>query len=212
MIKYLNESELNEAYLSVISYGSAVLKHYENWQVEQIRNHAEIELIKLKGTKSENQKHLINESQHVIETIDSFKRSNLFEAEQLLIEAEQLLINDRIEKIKVNKLKHDKMYKQPTSPTIRAFCFLVIISNHYKLLPISNFVDENGVFIHAEKSFKTFCEFYHLKYTVRGSKNHVTEKDVPKYYDKIRELIFPKIDQMTIDAIEAYINSKKLHQ
>ena len=81
MIKYLNESELNEAYLSVISYGSAVLKHYENWQVEQIRNHAEIELIKLKGTKSENQKHLINESQHVIETIDSFKRSNLFEAE-----------------------------------------------------------------------------------------------------------------------------------
>ena len=117
MIKYLNESELNEAYLSVISYGSAVLKHYENWQVEQIRNHAEIELIKLKGTKSENQKHLINESQHVIETIDSFKRSNLFEAAQ-------------------NKCTDENLYPYDTCPdsvgasvTLPIYCLYLLFMN-----------------------------------------------------------------------------------
>jgi hypothetical protein len=100
---------------------------------------------------------------------------------------------------------------KPSYPTIATFCKWIKESGHYKNIGISSFIKDDKI-THREKYVKEICEYYNLTYNVRIIKGDWSENDRLDYYEKIKETIYPKIDNLTITTIDNYIESKKMHQ
>lgn len=109
------------------------------------------------------------------------------------------------------KLQLSRYNKEPSNPTIATFCLWIKNSGHYRNIGMSEFINNNH-FINREKYLRAICKHYTLTYNVRIYKGDWSENERFKYYEKIKETIYPKIDKQTIAAIENYIKSNKLHQ
>jgi hypothetical protein len=152
------------------------------------------------------------ESYEYVKTIineyrDLLKINQGLEVHKLETELSEL----RKQEIDRKRAEHKKRFKRIEAPTKATFCLLIKNSGHYKQIGMSELMI-NGAIKNREKYLKAICEYYKLEYQVRMRSAVWSENDRPQYHDEIRELIYPKIDQQTIDAIENYINSKKLHQ
>ncbi|HMP31212.1 MAG TPA: hypothetical protein PKD85_16520 [Saprospiraceae bacterium] len=118
--------------------------------------------------------------------------------------------NDLTKAINNAKSESKKFLEEPSYPTIATFCLLIKNSKHYKAIGMSDLLNDD-IIVNRVKFLEAICKHYNLNYNIRMSKADWSEKDRKEKYDKIIKLIFPKIDKETIEAIETYINSNKLH-
>lgn len=148
----------------------------------------------------------VNDFEYILKIIQEFK-SFIKENQKLeVLEKEMELLKIRHQEIGKNYKRIKNKYVKISHRTKAMFCLLVINSGHINLIGLGMNVGQK-----RETLVKSICNHYKLNYAVRMIKSDWSENENPKYFDKIRNQIYPKIDQQTIDAIENYIISKKPH-
>jgi len=223
MIKKLTFEEIKEVCIDLLSLdinNLQVLEPLNDKQVMQVYDYANKEIInriseinKILMTTSNTisfddlyTMYNVNDFEYILKIIEEFK-SFIKEYQHLeVVEKETELLKIRHQEICNNYNRIKKRYVEISNRTITTFCLLLINSGHINLIGLGMYVGQK-----RETLVKSICNHYKLMYKIRMIKADWSENENPKYYDKIRNQIYPKIDQQTIDAIENYIISKEPH-
>lgn len=146
----------------------------------------------------------------IIKAIDEYREYQQLTNELELSRNQSILDDFRKQEIDRKYAEHKKKFKPISNPVKATFCLLIKNSGHYKNIGITEFII-NGTIVNRVNYLKAICTHYNLKYNIRMSKGDWIENDRKQYYDEIKELIYPKIDQQTINSIDNYIKSKNPH-
>lgn len=221
MIKKMLPSEIEKAIQYIKEYGFQAFEQYQDWNIKEILKWINDEINRIDTAFKEDSKYSDEEIKFLFiqrnRISDIQDKINYFAIEKNrqkhynAQKAEIDLLNLKADDIQKKYTEYKKRVKPIPNPVKSTFCLWIKNSNHYKVIGLDNFINDDGT-VKRKKYVEAVCKHYNLIYKERMIKADWSEEDrIDKYYEKIKNQIYPKIDKETIQAIENYINSNKPH-